>query len=195
MATAVAVSSSSTPRSVIVGATIWVALAVAFTALGGFRLLPFPVPQLMILALFGVALFAAGTWLNSLPWKLLVGAHAIRLVGVVFLILGARGTLAPAFASRAGWGDITTALVAIALVAFAIAPDRARWLHNLWNVLGLTDLIIAVGTATAVTLQGHVPGMGPLFSLPLSLVPLFFVPVLAASHVVMLRRINASRAR
>lgn len=188
------------PRSVVVGLLIWLGFVIAFSAGGTLARLPFPSPQLIILALLAFAVIAAlliepvRSWVDSLSWRQLVGFHAVRLVGVVFVVLGARGSLAPAFAARAGWGDIAAALIAIALVLFAIAPERARWLHNLWNAFGLADLIVAVGTAAAVVLQGSVPGMGPLLNLPLSFVPLFFVPVLAASHIVLLRRINARRA-
>ena len=200
MATAVAVSSTPTPRSVVLGTVLWVAIVILLSASGVFVRLPFPTAQLIILALVAFSLIAATRvtsvrrWVETLPWRALVGIHALRLVGAVFLLLGARGLLAPAFASRAGWGDIVAAVGAIALVAFSIAPERMRWLHNLWNVFGLADLIVAVGTATMVAAQGQIPGMDPLLRLPLSFVPLFFVPILLTGHIVLLRRVNARRA-
>jgi len=53
--------------------------------------------------------------------------------------------------------------------------------------------VVAVGTATAVTLRGSVPGITPVLSLPLVLVPTFFVPILVADHVVIFRRLRAAR--
>lgn len=182
-------------RIVPITAAIWLLLAVGFSAAGGLTLLPFPGGQLVILALTAVAITlvtARGpvrAWVDSLSINALVGSHAIRLVGVVFLALGARGVLAPEFATRAGWGDLVAALAAIGLVA--VPALRTRWLLNAWNVFGLLDLIVAVGTATIVVATGRTPGMQPVLQLPLSLVPLFFVPVLVASHIALFRRINA----
>lgn len=197
MTTTAVAPSTGAPRAVLAGVVIWLALAIAFSAAGGLAALPFPFGQLIILALIGLTVFAATavpsirSWVDTLSWQTLVGLHAMRLVGVVFVILGARGAIASAFAVRAGWGDIAAAVIAIGLVAFAVSPARSRWIHNFWNAFGLLDLIVAVGTATAVVLDGRVPGMAPLFRLPLSLVPLFFVPLLVTSHIVLLRRINA----
>ncbi|MGH7522318.1 MAG: hypothetical protein ACREMI_13670 [Gemmatimonadales bacterium] len=126
-----------------------------------------------------------------MSWRALVGFHGIRLVGFVFVWLGARGALSPLFATRAGWGDAIAAVVALGLLAFAVAPTQAKWVYNVWNLFGLLDLGVAVSTAGWVVQQGLVPGMEPLLRLPLSLVPLFFVPLLAASHIVLFRRINA----
>ena len=177
---------------------LWFVIATIASATGVFARLHFPGFQLVILALVAVAIVAvtaAGPireWVDALPWRALVGIHGLRLVGLWFLVLGARGLLAPSFASRAGWGDIVAAVVAIALAGVAAAPNRARGLFNVWNTFGVLDLIVAVATATVVTRQGLVPGIEPLTRLPLSLVPSFFVPVLLASHVVLYRRINAS---
>ena len=163
---------------------------VAALALGPalFRL-PFPVPQIAIVALTVAAAIGLGTWFAGLSWRALVGMHAIRVVGLAFVILGARGVLAPAFASRAGWGDIVAALGAIGL---ALASARPRWLAYLWNSFGTLDLIVAVGTATLVTTSGSQPGVELLTRLPLNLVPTFFVPLLMASHVAIFRRLRAS---
>ena len=195
MTTGLAVPTAATPRAIPVGASAWLIFAILLSTNGTFAGLAFPGAQMIILALVGFAIFAVTAvrpvraWVDSLPVNTLIGFHAVRLVGVVFLVLGARGQIAPSFANRAGWGDVAAALLAIALVA--VPALRARWALNAWNVFGLVDLIVAVGTATMVALQGATPGMQPILTLPLSLVPLFFVPVLIASHVVLFRRINA----
>lgn len=195
MTTGFAAPPATQSRVVPVTAAIWFILAVGFSAAGGLARLPFPGGQLVILALTLAAIFAVTAvgpvraWVDSLSINTIVGFHAIRLVGVAFLVLGARGLVAPEFAARAGWGDVATALGAIALVA--LPTLRTRWLLNVWNAFGLLDLIVAVGTATIVVATGRIPGMQPILQLPLSLVPLFFVPVLAASHIALFRRINA----
>jgi hypothetical protein len=154
-----------------------------------FAHLPFPAPQLLVLALAVVAAVGLRGWLETLPWRVLVGMHAVRLVGVVFVILGAQGLLAPAFATRAGWGDLIAALGAIAV---AVAGLRSKPLAYLWNSFGLLDLVVAVGTATTVVMSGAIPGIQPLTHFPLNLVPTFFVPFLVASHVAIYRRIHAA---
>jgi len=65
-------------------------------------------------------------------------------------------------------------------------------LFHAWNAFGALDLIVAVATATIVTLQGTVPGMTPLLSFPLILVPAFFVPLFLANHVFILRRLMSA---
>jgi hypothetical protein len=174
-------------RTVPVVLLAWFVAALVFgPALLG---LPFPGGQLAIIALVVVASIGLGNWFSRLSWRALIGMHAIRVVGLAFVILGTRGLLAPAFASRAGWGDIVAALGAIGL---ALASARPKWLVHLWNAFGALDLIVAVGTATLAFVSGSQPGVDLLRHLPLNLVPTFFVPLLMASHVAIFRRLRAS---
>jgi hypothetical protein len=154
-----------------------------------FTHLPFPGPQFAVLALAVFAALGLRPWLEGLPWRALVGMHGLRFIGIVFVTLGAQGLIAPAFATRAGWGDIIVALGAIAL---AFTGPRSKALAYLWNSFGLLDLVVAVGTATAVARSGATPGVEPLLHFPLNLVPTFFVPVFIASHVAIYRRIHAA---
>jgi hypothetical protein len=187
----------STPRAVPIALVVWLVAAIAIGASGLLASLPFPGAQLVILALVTISISAVSArgpvraWVDGLSWRALVGFHGIRLIGFLFVWLGARGALSPLFATRAGWGDAVVAVVALGLVAFAVAPTQAKWAYNAWNLFGLLDLIVAVSTATWVVQQGLVPGVELLLRLPLALVPLFFVPLLAASHVALFRRINA----
>ena len=189
------------PRAAGVVVTTWLALALLAGATGFLAQLPFPGPQLIILALLAGTLVAVSTvpalraWIDALPLRVLVGINAVRLVGIAFLVLAARGEIAPVFAARAGWGDIATAVLALVLVA-AGEPRTplGRGLTHAWNAFGLLDLVVA--TATAVTLRGAIPGIIPVLSLPLVVVPTFFVPILLANHVVIFRRLRgAGRAR
>ena len=136
-----------------------------------------------------LAVVAVSPWFETLPWRALVGMHAVRLVGISFLILGANGALAPVVADRAGWGDIIAALGAIGLV---FAGPRPKWLAYAWNSFGLLDLIVAVGTVTVVVRSGAIPGVEPLLHLPLNLVPTFFVPLLIGSHIAIFRRLRGA---
>jgi hypothetical protein len=192
---------SSAPRlpgSAGVVAAVWLGLAALAGATGLALRAPFPLPQLTIVALVALTIWATTSnpvlraWIDGLSLRALMGIHAVRFVGIAFLMLAARGELAQVFANRAGWGDIATAAVAVVLVGLGdpATPGRRALIHA-WNVFGFLDLIVAVGTATWVTLRGITPGVTPLLSLPLSVVPLFFVPILMAGHVIIYRRLVA----
>jgi len=177
-------------------ATVWLILAIAAGATGFFVRLPFPGPQLIILGLVVLTLVAGlvpsrlRAWIDAIPLRVLVGVNATRYVGIAFLALAAQGQMNQAFADRAGWGDIATATLAIALVVTwaPITPARRVWYHA-WNAFGFLDLVVAVGTATAVTLTGATPGVERVLTLPLSIVPTFFVPLFLANHVFIFRRL------
>ena len=141
----------------------------------------------------GFAVPALRAWIDALPLRALIGVNALRFVGIYFLLLASRGELSTLFANRAGWGDIAVATLAIALVA-AGAPDTAgrRALVYAWNAFGLLDLVVAVGTATMVTVQSVTPGVQPVLTFPLVVVPAFFVPLFLANHIFIFRRLIAA---
>jgi hypothetical protein len=184
------------PGAAALAATVWLILAIAAGATGFFLRLPFPGPQLIILGLVVVTLVAGlvpsrlSAWIDAIPLRVLVGVNATRFIGIAFLVIAARGQMNQVFADRAGWGDIATAILAIALVVrwAAITPARRLLLH-VWNALGFLDLAVAVGTATAVTLTGVTPGVERVLTLPLSIVPTFLVPLFLANHVFVFRRL------
>lgn len=187
------------PGAAALALALWLGFAVLAGVTGLFIRLPVPGPQLIILGFASLTL-AAGIvpsrlrdWIDALPLRALVGINALRLVGIYFLLLGARGELNATFAARAGWGDIAAATLAIALtIAGNPRGTGQRLLFHAWNVFGALDLVVAVGTATIVTLQGAVPGVTPLLSFPLVLVPAFFVPLLLANHVFIFRRLTGA---
>ena len=186
------------PRAAVVAVSAWLALALLAGATGFLARLPFPGPQLIILTLL-VATVAAGTavpalraWIDALPLRALIGINAFRFIGIAFLVLAARGQIAPVFAQRAGWGDIATAALAIVLMAAGDprTPTR-RALTHVWNAFGALDLVLAVATATWVTLHAITPGIQPMLVLPLVVIPTFLVPIFLASHVFIFRRLIA----
>jgi hypothetical protein len=194
--TASALPAPRLPGAAVLVATVWLILAIAAGATGFFLRLPFPGPQLIILGLVVLTLVAGlvpsrlRAWIDVVPLRVLVGVNATRFVGIAFLVLAAQGQMNQVFADRAGWGDIATATLAIGLVVTwaPITPARRLLLHA-WNALGFLDLVVAVGTATAVTLTGATPGVERLLTLPFSVVPTFLVPLFLANHVFILRRL------
>lgn len=187
------------PGAATFGLVLWLGFAVVAGVTGLLTRLPFPGGQLIILGFVALTLTAGivpsrlRDWIDRLPLRVLIGANALRLIGIYFLILAAQGQLNSTFAARAGWGDIAAATVAAVLAVIGDPRTSSqRLLYHAWNAFGALDLIVAVGTATIVAMQGIVPGMTPLFSGPLSLVPLFFVPLFLANHVFIFRRLRAA---
>jgi hypothetical protein len=186
------------PGGVLPAALLWLALAIVAGATGFLARAPFPLAQITILVLVIVAVLVTTAvpslraWIDALPLRVLIGINAFRFIGIAFLVLAARGELAQLFADRAGWGDIATAALAIVFVALGDpASAGRRLLLHAWNVFGFLDLVVAVGTATWVTLHRVAPGVGPLLALPFSVIPLFFVPIFLADHVIIFRRLVA----
>lgn len=197
--TASTIAAPRFPRAAGVAVIVWLALTILAGATGFLARLPFPGPQLIFLALFAATLVAATSvpavraWVDALPLRTLIGINALRFIGITFLVLAARGQMAAVFAARAGWGDIATAVLALILVATGEPRTPLhRALTHAWNAFGFLDLVVAVATATAVTLQGSTPGVAPVLYLPLVVIPTFFVPIFLANHVIIFRRLRAA---
>ena len=107
-----------------------------------------------------------------------------RVAGFVFLVLHAYGILPAVFALPAGWGDIAIGATA-PLAAIRLANPQWRKSFILWQVLGVTDLVMAVALgATAGLLDPHGIPTAPMTVLPLSLIPTFAVPLLLIFHII-----------
>jgi hypothetical protein len=132
----------------------------------------------------------------SLP--AVIGVQLYRSIGVVFLILLALGQVPAYFALPAGWGDIAIGVTA-PLVAIAVARGvrGGRSLAISWNVLGLLDLVVAVGMGTGFLAPFLAPELGPRVApaaamgvFPMILVPTFAVPVSVLLHLFALARLR-----
>jgi hypothetical protein len=117
--------------------------------------------------------------------------------GGTFLLLLALGQLPAAFALPAGLGDLAVGIAAPFVarrLRRAPAGRGAVW----FNVLGITDLVVAVTTGF---LTGAGPAQllpawptsssAPIALLPLALIPTTAVPLAVALHLVSLRRRRA----
>jgi hypothetical protein len=174
---------------VIVGA--W---GLASAAAGASHILTRIPPPVMPLIVFGsagalVAGLPRGRWvgaaLGALGPRGILAVNLGRFVGVAFLWESAQGRLPEVFAERAGWGDIAAAAGALALLFWPDGPGFRRALVA-WNVFGLLDLLVAVGTAASLAFAR--PGsMYAMTALPFCLIPFWIVPLLLAMHVFLLR--------
>ena len=185
---------SSLPRLLMLLAVWGLATAAAGSVHLLFHLPPYVVPVLIASLTIGLTLAVSRIgWMSETVRKISVrqflAVHVGRFVGFYFVWLYAQGRLPAEFAHRAGWGDVVAAAGALVLLSWREGPGfrRALWL---WNIVGLADLVVAVGTAGWLNLTR--PGsMIELAGLPLSLVPLWGVPIYMTSHFVIFRRLCA----
>lgn len=182
---------SQVQRRISLIALIWFAAAAGLAASGQLAQLRPPMPQIAVVALT-VALMVvvlrvewARAWVWALPVRAIVALHLTRAVaGGAFLYYLALGHLPSAFALPAGWGDILVAALAfVLLVTVAPVPGMHRRIYQLWNLLGLLDILLVVANA-ARTAVADPPSMIALLQLPLSLLPTFLVPIVIVSHAV-----------
>ncbi len=120
----------------------------------------------------------------------LILLHLWRFLGFVFLILMAQGQLPALFALPAGIGDILVAATA-PWIARGLGTPRGRRRAILWNLLGMADLIVAVGLGVttnpgAAHLFNTTPSSVILTRFPIVLVPAFLVPLALTLHGVSL---------
>jgi hypothetical protein len=120
----------------------------------------------------------------------LIRLHLWRFEGALFLILMAQGRLPALFALPAGIGDVLVAATAPWVALSADTPD-GRHRAIIWNLLGLTDLVVAIalGVMTnpgAAHVFDTVPTAAAMAQFPMALIPTFFVPLAMTLHVVSL---------
>jgi hypothetical protein len=186
----------------------WMAALVALAATGRFdqgALVP-GVPLAFAAALLvGIISWTAAPRFRramlSVPLLELVGVHATRVAGVLFLILLAQNRLPLYFAASAGIGDILTGLGAIG-IAMRLAAGRSVSGRTLaiWNAFGALDLFVAVSLGVVsspglpIQLFGT-PNANAITSLPWLLVPTLLVPFYLLTHLTIAARLKgASKA-
>jgi hypothetical protein len=137
--------------------------------------------------------------LLSVPIAGLIGVNACRVGGVCFLILHYRGQLAAPFAISAGWGDITTGLLAIPLAFMATTPGRIpRGLLIAWTSFGALDLIVAIvlgglsAPGTPFRIFTEAPGTAAMGTLPWVVIPTLLVPLYLMTHLAIAIRLRSA---
>ncbi|HEY9525737.1 MAG TPA: hypothetical protein VIR02_01570 [Anaerolineales bacterium] len=169
----------------------WLGVALALGASGVYRGAPDEIPtiQFGILApiLIGSILIMRSSTMarviETVPQQWLIGVQLYRALGIIFLILYGAGKMPGLFAWPAGIGDVLVgALAPVVAIAYARGPEKNGDLARAWNILGLTDLGVAVATGLvtapspiqqfAFDLPNELVGTFPLILIPIYLVPL-----------------------
>jgi hypothetical protein len=188
----------------------WVGLA---TGLGAAAELTFspdhPVP--LVGVLFAVPLLIVGalalrypgmrSTFMAIPMPLLIGLNAMRVLGVLFLLLAAAGRLSGPFPFSAGLGDIITGAFAVPL-ALTAARSQKLPAHAIrgWNIFGALDLFVAIGlgltsaAGSPLQLIHTGPGSEAMQFQPFCLVPTVLVPFYLITHGIIAAQLGARRA-
>ncbi len=133
---------------------------------------------------------------DVIPQSWIVTIQFYRVEGAIFLTLYAAGYLPGEFAWPAGIGDVIVGLLApVAGIAYMRRAHGSAGLVRAWNLLGLTDLIVAVTT-------GFLTSPSPVQMLaldrpnqlvsafPLAMIPVFLVPLSVLLHLASLKKLR-----
>lgn len=182
----------------------WFGAAVAASWLGFFKGAAGRPPTIELGVFLPIIVGAITLWrsatirriVDAVPQSFVVGLQLYRVMGVVFLVLLQQDALPGAFALPAGAGDAFVGLTApIVALLQARGYRHAATLVLAWNLFGLLDLVVALGTGFLTSpsplqlLSMDAPN--PLISaFPLVTIPVFAVPLAVLLHIVSLTKLR-----
>jgi len=185
------------------GLGVWFALVALLGNIGFFSFNPLVAPNIVLgfIVLFVLLKKVySSPWVwrvvetIPLPWIIVVQIN--RLLGLSFFNLYEQGVLPAVFAFPSGFGDIFVGATA-PVVAFLYAKKLpySRHLAIAWNLIGIADLIMALGIGILgfprpFQVLPITPTTLPLSLYPLVLIPLFAVPLSLLLHFFSLRIIK-----
>jgi hypothetical protein len=186
----------------------WLGSVLALGIAGVFQPPPGEIPTIQYAILLPILIGGLLIWrsgvvariIDAVPQGWLVGVQLYRALGVIFLILYAKGLLPGQFAQPAGVGDILVGLFAPVIgFAYTRAPKETAGLVRAWNILGILDLVIAVGTGFLTAPSrfqllafDHPNVLMGVF--PMVLVPTFLVPLSIVLHIASLTKLHRTEA-
>lgn len=130
----------------------------------------------------------------SLNPRILTSLQVWRIIGFTFVLLEARRVLPALFAWPAGYGDMFIGATAF-FAAWQLAIPQRRNAFVAWQLLGILDLLTAVGLGTTAPLiDPHGVPMAAMTVLPLSLIPAFLVPLFFILHVICIAQARTWKA-
>ncbi len=186
----------------------WFAIAVTLAWFGAYQGASERVPTIQYGILIPILIGSGLIWRSAFVWRLIeampqqwfVGLQLYRALGLIFLVLYASGRLPGLFAWPAGMGDIAVGLLAPVIAGlYAANPHRYAGSVWAWNVFGIADLVVAVGTGFLTS-----PSPLQLFAFanpneiisvfPLVLVPVYLVPLSVLLHFASLAKLRHETA-
>lgn len=121
--------------------------------------------------------------------RALVLVHTLRVFGFLFLFYSGSG-LPASWAVPAAWADVAVAVTAVPVALLATPlTSRAHWaVVWAWNIAAAADILIAPGSGVWLALS--VPDvMDAMGGMPLGVIPMFFVPLMIGSQVLVTKRL------
>jgi len=113
--------------------------------------------------------------LKATPLFVPIAWQSARVVGGLFFVSASYGELTWRFAGPAGTGDLLVGLAApLVALAYWRTPSRGPALGIAFNLLGLSDFVVAIASAISAR---------ALLDFPLRLIPAYFVPVAILVHL------------
>jgi hypothetical protein len=186
----------------------WFAIAVALAWFGAYQGGSERIPTIQYGILVPILIGSVLIWRSALVWRLIeavpqqwiVGVQLYRALGLIFLVLYASGKLPGLFAWPAGAGDIAVGLLA-PIVAGLYAANSQRFAASVWawNVFGIADLVVAVGTGfltspSSLQLFAFANPSEIISTFPLVLVPVYLVPLSILLHFASLAKLRHATA-
>jgi hypothetical protein len=202
--------SSKDRRRVVGGAAVlllaWFSAAILLSQSGFYSAANRKVPTiqygLLTPILLGVLIYwispAARRAAAAIPVTWLARIQVFRIEGGIFLVLLALGQLPAVFAIPAGTGDVLVGLFSFGVAAsYAAQLPNSRRRLQVWNWLGITDLVVAVTTgflSSPSRFQAFAFDNPNLLigQFPLVLIPVFLVPLAILMHLLSLAQLRAS---
>jgi hypothetical protein len=126
-------------------------------------------------------------WVAAIPLRSLVLLHVGRTAGLGLLILHVRGVLDGDFAAPVGLGELAIGIMALPVALAPLSSTQRMRATSVWNIAGFTELLLAVTLATRLA-ENDSDFLHHLALPPTVVLPLFVLPLLAASHVVIFLR-------
>jgi hypothetical protein len=198
----------ATLRTATVVLSLWFVVALALSSAEVFRGVVNRAPTIEFGIFVPLAIGLVWLWrsetamhlIDAIPQSWLVGIQFYRVLGFIFLLLNAQGSLPSLFAMPAGSGDVAVGLLApVVAVIYARGVAGRELLVRGWNILGLLDLAVAITTGFLTSpspLQMYsfdVPNE-LITAYPLVLVPVFGVPLAVLLHVASLIKLGQETA-
>lgn len=123
------------------------------------------------------------SYANSIPLKAIAIFHSWRIFAG-WMFLANTGALSQTFINNAAYGDIIAGFLGLSVLVFG----NTKRSYLIFNVLGMLDFILAVGTGLTLTILGD-NEMEKIIQLPLIMIPLFGVPLSGITHIISLNRL------
>jgi hypothetical protein len=200
--------SAATRLAIPIVAGAWTGLAAAVAAAGYFANATAPFPLIGVFVAFplvaaagaAVLIPSARAALLAVPMPTLIGLNIARVAGGFFVMLALADRLGGPFPQSAGWGDVITGVLALAVMQLAArgstSDDRAVWL---WNAFGTLDLVAAI--ALGVVSSNGSPlqlihagaGSAAVQVLPWVLIPTVLVPFYLITHGIVFAQLRARK--